>query len=79
MPAFDGVELVRWAETYGHPEEWAKKAQQAHNRAEAAEERLALNRERLQQAIRTRPGYEDFVGSPESAVGIAAEMIEGTR
>lgn len=34
-------ELARWAETYGHPEEWAKKAQQTHARAERAEDLLA--------------------------------------
>lgn len=27
---FDPDELVRWAETYGHPESWAKRAQQLH-------------------------------------------------
>jgi hypothetical protein len=33
-------ELVRWAETYGHPEEWAQKAKAAHARAEHAEQEL---------------------------------------
>ena len=27
---FDPAELVRWAEHYGHPEGWAKKAQGLH-------------------------------------------------
>lgn len=31
---YDPDELVRWAETYGHPEHWAKSAQAAHARAE---------------------------------------------
>jgi len=37
---FNPDELVRWAETYGHPEEWAKLAQAAHARAESAEAEL---------------------------------------
>lgn len=37
---FDPDELVRWAESYGHPEEWAKRAQAAHGRAEKIEARL---------------------------------------
>ena len=32
--SWDGEELVRWAERYGHPEGWVKRAQAAHNRAE---------------------------------------------
>jgi hypothetical protein len=39
-PPFDAAELVRWAEMYGHPEEWAKLAQAAHARAESAEAEL---------------------------------------
>lgn len=35
--SFDPYELVRWAEIYGHPEEWAQKAKAAHLRAEKAE------------------------------------------
>lgn len=38
---FDPDELVRWAETYGHPEEWAKTAQQLH----ADVERLQQDRD----------------------------------
>ena len=34
---FDGIELIEWADKYGHPEEWAKKAQDLH----AKNERLA--------------------------------------
>lgn len=30
----DRDDLLRWAEMYGHPEEWAKRAQAAHGRAE---------------------------------------------
>jgi hypothetical protein len=41
--------------------------------------RLRLNQQRLEQAIRTVPGWEDFNGTPESATGVAAEMIDGTR
>lgn len=42
---FDPDELVRWAETYGDPEEWAQKAKAAHIRAEEAE-RLLTESER---------------------------------
>jgi hypothetical protein len=43
---FDWDELARWAEAYGHPEGWAKLAQQNHARAERAEAKLAeLQRE----------------------------------
>ena len=42
-------------------------------------ERLKLNQQRLEDAIRTWPGYGDFAGTPESAVGVAAEMVEGSR
>jgi hypothetical protein len=34
VTGFDPDELVRWAETYGHPEEWAKKAQHLHKTLE---------------------------------------------
>lgn len=37
---FDPDELVRWAEMYGHPEEWCKRAQQAHGRAERLQEAI---------------------------------------
>jgi hypothetical protein len=36
---FDPQELARWAEHYGHPEGWAKKAQQLH----AENERLRMS------------------------------------
>ena len=32
--SWDGDELVRWAERYGHPEGWVKRAQAAHMRSE---------------------------------------------
>lgn len=37
---FDPDELVRWAEMYGHPEEWAKRAQAAHAKYERFIEEL---------------------------------------
>ncbi|HUR86940.1 MAG TPA: hypothetical protein VMY78_16525 [Solirubrobacteraceae bacterium] len=37
---FDPDELVQWAESYGHPESWAKRAQAAHARAEDLAEQL---------------------------------------
>lgn len=48
---FDPDELVRWAEHYGHPEEWAKRAQAAHNRAENLEESGRRKVEQLQAAV----------------------------
>lgn len=53
---FDADELVRWAETYGHPEGWAKRAQAAHNRAENAEaevRRAVEGRDAIHREIRT--------------------------
>lgn len=35
--AFDPDELVRYAESYGHPEEWIKKAQGLHAKVEKLE------------------------------------------
>lgn len=43
---FDPDELVQWAEMYGHPEGWAKRAQSAHMRAERAEAKLRELQER---------------------------------
>lgn len=37
---FDADELVRWAEMYGHPEGWAKKAQSLHAKNENLREAL---------------------------------------
>lgn len=36
----DGVELIQWAESYGHPEWWCKKAQELHTKCERLEARL---------------------------------------
>lgn len=40
-------EVVRWVEMYGEPEDWAKRAQAAHGRAEKAEAEVARLREAL--------------------------------
>lgn len=37
---YDPEELVRWADSYGHPEQWAKRAQQAHGKADRRLEAL---------------------------------------
>jgi hypothetical protein len=47
---FDPDELVRWAETYGHPEEWAQKAK-------AANEHLEEALERREEALEERECY----------------------
>lgn len=39
---FDPDYLMRWAETYGDPEQWAKKAQSLHGRVERLEHGLRL-------------------------------------
>lgn len=39
--AFDPVELLRYANDYGHPEEWIKKAQQLHAENERLRERAS--------------------------------------
>lgn len=38
---FDADELVQWAESYGHPETWAKKAQDLHGKVDAAQAKAA--------------------------------------
>lgn len=38
---FDVDELIRYAESYGHPEEWIKKAQELHAKVERLEAELA--------------------------------------
>jgi hypothetical protein len=43
----DVAELVAWAENYGHPEQWAKRAMAAHNRAE----NLVEERDRYRAAL----------------------------
>jgi hypothetical protein len=47
---FDPEDLVSWAETYGHPEGWAKRAQAAHARAERLQEELRAARDAAPQA-----------------------------
>jgi hypothetical protein len=44
---FDPDELVRWAEMYGHPEGWAKKAQGLYQSLEA----LSIRHEALQAYV----------------------------
>jgi hypothetical protein len=39
---FDPDELVRWAEMYGDPEQWAKKAQRLHGEVERLREALVM-------------------------------------
>lgn len=60
---FDGIELMRWAETYGHPEEWAKRAQAAHSRAEDLASSLATLKA---QADRYREALERVCGEVEA-------------
>lgn len=38
---FDGIELIDWADKYGHPEDWAKKAQDLHAKNEQLAGELA--------------------------------------
>lgn len=55
---FDPADLVRWAEDYGHPEEWAKRAQAAHNRAEGLAEEIDRLRVDLQWLLQFARGNE---------------------
>lgn len=70
---FDPADLVRWAETYGHPEVWAKKAQQAHNRAE----NLSAERDRYREALE-KIAYPDSreVAILDEASALAREAID---
>lgn len=45
---FDPDELVGYAERYGHPEEWIKKAQGLHAKVEKLEAEKAALREELE-------------------------------
>ncbi len=71
---FDGDELVRWAELYGHPEEWAKKAQAAHMRAERAE----IERDALRAlCAETAPEVRAMTGNYHT--DLARRLEEATR
>lgn len=48
---FDADELVRYAEMYGHPEGWIKRAQGAHQRAENAEQYVSALRAAIWGAL----------------------------
>lgn len=67
---FDPDELVRWAEHYGEPEQWAKKAQQLHAKLDSLETEHARIVEELGTAY--REGYLRFKHllrePPESAL-----------
>jgi hypothetical protein len=54
-PQFDGVELIQWAEMYGHPEEWVKRAQAAHMRAERCIELMLQCADKLEEAGNEEP------------------------
>ena len=56
---FDPAELVRWAEHYGHPETWCKKAQQLDGQLE----KTAAENRRLREALaelRHTAGQREF-------------------
>lgn len=67
----DAHELVRWADTYGHPEEWAKKAQSLW--AENERLRRGLN-EIASIDLRAYRGSTEF--ELGRAVGIAQRLLE---
>lgn len=54
---FNGDELVRWAETYGDPEDWAKRAQAAHTKAEHYYETAVRLQNRVLEISRERDRY----------------------
>lgn len=63
--SFDPDDLVRWADMYGHPEEWAKRAQAASGRAEKHAARVDV----LERALRQIGQH------PRLAVQIVAEVL----
>lgn len=64
---YDPDDLVKWAVKYGHPEEWAKRAQTADARAHRGDCRVAD----LERALR------QVVEHPSLAVQIASEALNG--
>lgn len=65
---FDADELLRWAETYGHPEDWAKRAQAAHARAERLAEQLAALEHSMSEQL---AALEDSMSSALERSGAA--------
>lgn len=51
-------EIARWIDMYGEPEEWAKRAQAAHNRAEGLSQRLTKATARVGLADRLAEAAE---------------------
>lgn len=72
---FDSADLVRWAEMYGHPEEWVKRAQSAHGRAERAQRTAVDLQNRVLELTRERAAA---VESRENA-NAATLRAEGER
>jgi len=71
---FDAEELLRWAETYGHPEEWAKRGMAAHTRAEEAEERAERAETERDEAIKA---LDDALELAEGLLDDALKPTEG--
>jgi hypothetical protein len=69
---FDAVELVRWAELYGHPEGWVKRAQASHMRAERAEALLA----RLVAASDGRPDDPEWLEALYAARNVLRDQAK---
>jgi len=62
---FDPDEIVAWAEAYGHPEDWAHRAQAANERAERALQAC----EQLREDLRAWKGYQnDAIAERDAAV-----------
>jgi len=62
MPERCPCNLIRWAEMYGSPEEWAKKAQQLH-----------ADNEKLRDALMAAAPLAEVPGTPE----VVAQKLRG--
>lgn len=70
-------ELIRWAERYGDPEVWVKRAQAAHVRAEAAGITAARLRAALER-LQIHPCLTSAAGPLQlSALGIVRDGLRG--
>jgi hypothetical protein len=75
---FDPDELVQWATSYGHPEGWAKKAQQLH----AENERLREENGRWRRELGLPDPCETLktsAGGAFTAAGLRCGCLSGLR
>jgi hypothetical protein len=79
-PPFHGDELVEWAEKYGHPEEWVKKAQGLHGRVEKLEAALEAAGTYIEHLKQHRHGAcRVLVGPGHYECGVRLDYHEAVR